>query len=360
MSAGRKPASDPSAATNRLRIGMASRAHVHADGFIALLAQAPDVDVYVSDPDAPDARDTPDRRDRGLPQEVRYLPSYQELFDLALDGVVIAAETSGHRALIEQAAASGAAILCEKPLATTAQDARVIADTIRRHDVPFLIAYPVRFMSACRELLTRQRSGLLGDVVALRGSNNGKLPVARDWFTDPDLAGGGALFDHVVHLADLIDALMPARPTAVTATTNRVLHADLPGAAETAGLVLIAYDNGAVAAIDCSWSQPESAPTWGGLTLNVTGTRGDLYIDAFRPRLRGLDTASGRPLELPYGDAGNERLIATFLELARTRVITGPDPEPGLGTALRTLSIVLAAAESAATGRTVAVEPLDG
>jgi predicted dehydrogenase len=210
-------------------------------------------------------------------------------------------------------------------------------------------------MSVCRELLARQRSGLLGGVVALRGTNNGKLPITRDWFTDPDLAGGGALFDHVVHLADLIDALTSARPTAVTAMTNRILHADRTGTAETAGLVLITYDNGTVAAIDCSWSQPQSASTWGGLTLNVTGTRGDVYVDAFRPRLRGLDAASGRPLDLPYGDAGNERLIARFLELARTRVPT----EPGLGTALRTLTIVLAAAESAASGRTVAVESLD-
>jgi predicted dehydrogenase len=325
---------------------------VHADGFIALLAAAADVDVYVSDPDASEA---PDRGDRGLPHSVHYVPSHRELFDLGLEGVVIASETSGHRALVERAAASGTAILCEKPLATTADDARAIADAVRHHDVPFLIAYPVRFMSVCRELLARHRSGLLGEVIALRGTNNGKLPIARDWFTDAELAGGGALFDHVVHLADLIDALTAARPTTVTATTNRILHADLPGAAETAGLVLITYDNGAIAAIDCSWSQPESAPTWGGLSLNVTGTRGDMCVDAFRPRLRGLDTASGRPLELPYGDAGNERLIATFLDMARTR----RHEEPGLGTALRTLSVVLAATKSAATGRTVAVEPLD-
>ncbi len=339
--------------TRRLRVGVASRAHVHADGFIALLAAARDVDVYVSDPNAPDA---PDRGNRGLPQSVHFVTDEADLFDRGLDGVVIASETSGHRALIERAAEAGAAILCEKPLATTAEDARAIAGTIRRHDVPFLIAYPVRFMTVCRELVARQRSGQLGGIVALRGTNNGKLPVARAWFTDPALAGGGALFDHVVHLADLIDTLMSARPTTVTATTNSVLHAELPGgAAETAGLVLITYDNGAVAAIDCSWSQPDAAPTWGGLTLNVTGTRGDAYVDAFRPRLHGLDAATGRPLELPYGDAGNERLIATFLETVRTRTAA----EPGLGTALRTLSIVLAAAESARTGGSVDIEPLD-
>jgi predicted dehydrogenase len=325
---------------------------VHADGFIALLAAAPEVDVYVSDPDAPDA---PDRGHRGIPREAHYVAGYQELFDRSLDGVVITSETSYHRGLIERATAAGTAILCEKPLATTSDDARAIADAVRRHDVPFLIAYPVRFLPVCRDLLARYQSGLLGEVVALRGTNNGQLPVARDWFTDSRLAGGGALFDHVVHLADLMDALLAARPTTVSATTNRILHADRPGTAETAGLVLVTYDNGVVAAIDCSWSHPESAPTWGGLTLNVTGTRGDLYVDAFRPRLRGLDAATGRPLELPYGDVGNERLIATFLDMARSR----QPAEPGLGTALRSLSVVLAAAESAATGRTVVVEALD-
>lgn len=336
----------------RIRVGVLSRAHVHADGYLALLSAAPDVELYVSDPAG--GAGTQDRGRHGLPPNAHYLDSYPEVFDLGMDGVVITSETRGHRALVEAAAAAGAAILCEKPLAPDATEALAISAAVRQHRVPFMIAYPVRFMSVCQELLARQAAGQLGELVAIRGTNNGKLPRERRWFVDPVESGGGALFDHVVHVADLIDALTGAAPRTVAAMTNRILHADLTGDAETGGLVLITYDSGLVAAIDCSWSQPALAPTWGGLTLDVTGTRGDVSVDAFRPSVRGLDAGSGRPIRLGYGGSGDERLIATFLETVRGR----RSAEPSLEVALRTLSIVLAAAESAGTGRTVAVRPL--
>jgi predicted dehydrogenase len=87
----------------------------------------------------------------------------------------------------------------------------------------------------------------------------------------------------------------------------------------------------------------------------VTGTRGDASVDPFRPRLRGLDADSGRPLQLSYGASGDQRMISAFLDTVRSRRLA----EPGLDVALRTLSVVLAAAESAATGRTIRVQPLD-
>ena len=36
-----------------------------------------------------------------------------------------------------------------------------------------------------------EAEGSLGEVIGLTGTNNGKLPAARDWFTDVELAGGG-------------------------------------------------------------------------------------------------------------------------------------------------------------------------
>ena len=337
--------------TSSLLVGVLSRAHVHADGYLGLLASTPGVEVAVSDPDGPIA---PDRRAQGLPPGVRYLDSYPDLLALRPDAVVITSETRRHRELVEAAARTGAAILCEKPLATTADDARAIAATVRAHGVPFMIAYPVRFMAPCEELIARRRAGQLGRLVAIRGTNNGKLPAIRPWFVDPSESGGGALFDHVVHLADLVDALTDSRAATVSAVTNRILSADAPGAAETGGLVLISYDDGLVAAIDCSWSLPVGAPSWGGLSINVTGTAGEVFVDAFRPRIRGID-ADGRALEQPYGEGGDPALIGAFLELTRNRVPAQPD----LGVALRTLAVVLAAAESATSGRTVSVESLD-
>jgi predicted dehydrogenase len=210
-------------------------------------------------------------------------------------------------------------------------------------------------MPASRELAARLEAGQIGRLVAVCGTNNGRLPVHRPWFVDPALSGGGALFDHVVHLADLIDVIHPNSPVSVMAVTNRRLYADASPSAETGGLVLVTYDSGVVAAIDCSWSQPAAAPTWGGLTIHVTGTLGDIDVDPFRPRLRGIDAPGGRAIEMPYGESGDPGLISSFLEMARSR----HQQQPDLGVALRTLSVVLAAAESAQCNRSVPVLDLD-
>jgi predicted dehydrogenase len=152
----------------------------------------------------------------------------------------------------------------------------------------------------------------------------------------------------VVHLADLIDALTGDEPVSVTAVSNRKLHARR-AAAETAGLVLVSYASGVSAAIDCSWSRPATAPTWGGLTLSVAGTRGSADADFFGPRSRGLDAATGRPIELPYGPDLDAALLSTFL----TAVRTGEQPQPDGHVGLRTLEIMLGAQLSARTGETV-------
>ncbi len=84
----------------------------------------------------------------------------------------------------------------------------------------------------------------------------------------------------------------------------------------------------------------------------VAGTGGTVDVDFFGPRARGLDAASGRPIELPYGANFDEALLRTFVDAVRT----GEQPQPDGRLGLRTLRIVLAAQESARTGTTVAID----
>lgn len=57
--------------------------------------------------------------------------------------------------------------------------------------------------------------GQTGEVLAIKGTNHGRMPGG--WFTDPDLAGGGAVLDHTVHVADLIRWLLGKEFTSVYA-----------------------------------------------------------------------------------------------------------------------------------------------
>jgi predicted dehydrogenase len=336
-----------------IRVGVLSFAHTHAIGYLSALAAMPDVEVRGADPDGVSTGTAIGELrgpDLAAALGVGYASSYDELLAWRPDAVVVTSENARHRELVERAAAVGAHVLCEKPLATTWEDGLAMRDAVERAGVLLMMAFPVRFASAFARLRATHDSGALGTVFSARGANNGMLPLTRDWFTDPALSGGGALVDHVVHIADLLDGLTGARPVSVTAMTNRVLHAGR-ARAETAGLVTVTYDTGMVAAIDCSWSRPDTSPEWGGLTLDVAGTGGTVSLDFFGAAVRGLHADDGRPIELRYGADPDVPMLRAFLDAVRS----GTQPQPDVGVGLRTLSVVLAAQESVRTGRTVPV-----
>lgn len=329
-----------------LKVAVLSFAHTHAIGYCRALAGRADIDLVVTDPDGASA---PDDAPRGAALAeslgVRYLESYADALAWGPDAVIVTAENARHRELVEAAAAVGAHVLCEKPLATTVEDAEAMLAAVERAGVTLMTAYPVRFAPSFADLLHRVRAGQLGTLLAVKGTNNGKLPAERAWFTDPALSGGGALVDHVVHCADLLDELLAEQPATVHAVANRILYPQ--SAVETGGLVTAVYPSGVVATIDCSWSVPQSAPTWGGLTLQVTGTRGSATIAPFAPHLGG-QTEDG-PVWVPLGADLDAAMLDEFVDAVRSGRSATPDGQVGL----RTLRIVDAARRSAATGDVV-------
>ncbi len=336
----------------QLRVGVASFAHVHASGYARLLSQRPDVDLVTSDPDGQGGDEGPRGAELAAQLAVRHVADYDELFAQDLDAVVVCTENSRHRAIVERAAAAGVHVLCEKPLATTLEDAAAMRAACEAAGIILMTAYPVRFHPGFQELRESVRRGDLGRLLAITGTNNGQAPIAsRRWFVDPVLAGGGALMDHTVHLADLLDELLDDQPVNVYAQVNRIIHgADVE--VETGGLVALTYPDGVVASIDCSWSAPASYPGWGGLTLTVEGERGSVRLDAFAERLEVFDDMTGGLRWHPYGANLDALMLEEFLGAVRD----GRMPQPDGGVGYRTLQIVRAAYASAGSGRVVSLE----
>jgi len=332
----------------RLRVAVLSFAHTHAASYIHHLLGRGDVELLTSDPDGAAAPDG-ELRSAGFAAAhgAPYVASYQEVFDWRPDAVIICSENSRHAGLIRLAAAAGAHVLCEKPLATSIDDAQQAIEAADAAGVRLMTAFPVRFSPAYQELKGLVEAGALGDIVSVVGTNNGWMPTDRAWFTDPELAGGGALVDHVVHCADLLDDLLGVPAQRVHAVANRILHAQRGVSVETGGLVTITYRDGTIATIDCSWSQPLSAPTWGGLTLSVTGTKGSVKIDPFASHVGGFDGLGAA--WLPFGTDLDSLMIDEFI----ASVLAGRQPQPDGGSGLRTLEIVKAAQASVASGQPV-------
>ncbi len=328
-----------------VRIGILSAEHVHAPTYISLLAAMPGVHLVGVWDD--------DRRRAAAAAAPVATRAFDEADDLLerVDGVVIASANSRHRRLVEMAARAGVHVLCEKPLATTVDDARAILGACADAGVRLMTAFPMRWNPAARALETALRSGALGTPVFLEGVNTGTIPdVHAPWFVDPILSGGGAVTDHVVHLADLFRWILRSEVVEVYAVANRILQERFAGV-ETGGLVSMRFANGVSATIDCSWSKPRSYPTWGGLSVQAIGTGGAFGIDAFRQHLAVYGTRESGISWPAWGPNADEGMLAEFLSVVRDdreAMVTGTD-------GLRAVEIVNAAYRSIAAGAPVSL-----
>jgi predicted dehydrogenase len=326
-----------------MRVGILGVAHLHVDAYIGNLRAAGAEVVGVFD------RDSLRGRMWGARFGVAVHEDLDALLAAGLDAVVVCSETAHHAELVEKAAAAGCAVLCEKPLGVGPGDSARIVAACEQAGVPLMTAFPVRFHPAVQQLRGLVSSGGLGALRALNGTNQSVMPLReRSWFADPALAGGGAMMDHIVHLADVFCWLLDAAPERVYAVGNRIVHSEVV-TVETSGLVMLDYADGVFASIDCSWNRPLDYPSWGGIGLSVVGDGGTVEVDAMRQRLTRF--GGGQPFGwTPWGVDINQLMIDDFLAAVRDRrepAVTGRD-------GLIATTVALAALESAAAGAPVA------
>jgi predicted dehydrogenase len=329
-----------------MKIGIMSVAHLHAEAYIGNLRAIPGVE-FIGLADEDNARGQRYARQFNAP----LFPSYEALLDARPDGVLVCSENSKHRPLVEMAAAAGVHVLSEKPLATTLEDARAMMDACDRAGVKLMTAFPMRFSAPLRDVKARLDAGDLGQVYCFNGTNQGELPKRhRAWFVDPELAGGGAVLDHTVHLADIMRWYLDSEVVEVYAQTNKIFHAD-EVEVETGGLLMLSFANGVFASIDCSWSKPDYYPTWGGLTFEMVSERGAVRVDAFRQNLTVYSDVLQRPAWAHWGSDSNQAMLEEFVACIRE------DRPPGVSglDGYRALEVALAAYTSAQSGQPVSV-----
>lgn len=325
-----------------LNIGILSAAHGHADSYAAQLALLPHARlVGLWDDDA-------ERRGRKAREYGTVaVPDIDALFG-ACDAVVICSENIYHRPLTEQAAQAKRHVLCEKPLATRPDDARAMIDACERAGVQLMTAFPTRFSPAFEQLRAAVQAGELGEILAVRATNRGRCPGG--WFIDRALSGGGAVMDHTVHVADLLRVLLQSEPVTVYCESdNRLLHGDF----DDTGFLALTFASGVFATLDASWSRPKSFPTWGDVTLGVTGTKGVIELDMFAQESVLYDDRQGRVAYQNWGSSIDRGMVAAFVQAILTG---GPVPVTGWD-GLRAVEVVEAAYESVRTHQPAAIRP---
>ncbi|WPB78119.1 Gfo/Idh/MocA family oxidoreductase [Archangium violaceum] len=154
----------------------------------------------------------------------------------AVDAVVVASPDALHRAHVEAALDAGCAVLCEKPLALTHEDAAALVERARHAKRPCVVNFPYRMLPPLRALrawLREHRAHHL--VITVRNSfvpTKALEPGAR--------VGRSADFGGVSHLLDAVLWLTGASPTWVQASlSGRPVHTAALQVGLSSGAVLV-------------------------------------------------------------------------------------------------------------------------
>jgi predicted dehydrogenase len=141
-----------------------------------------------------------------------YAKSYTDWRDMLADDAVQLFDNGGpndmHAEPCIEAAKAGKHILCEKPLARTAEEAKTMLDAVTKAGVKHAVAFNYRFVPAIRQAKMLIESGALGQIYHFRAVylQEWIMPhygTPHIWRLDKAVAGSGALGDLGAHIIDL-------------------------------------------------------------------------------------------------------------------------------------------------------------
>ena len=197
-----------------------------------------------------------------------------------LDAVVIAAPTTAHLHLALAAIQRGIAVLVEKPLAPTVDEALQIVAASRATGVPVQVGHVERFNPAVRELGRLLAEGWLSTVFAITSRRAGPFPAR--------IRDVGVTIDLATHDVDICCWIAGERPTRAHAETAQRIHASH----EDLLFGLLHFPSGVVAQLDVDWLTPAKRRQ-----LVVVGEEGMFELDYLTQRLtftRATDTTNPR------------------------------------------------------------------
>jgi len=315
-----------------IKIGIISFAHMHANSYAGSLKQMDGVDImgiYNED----EAQGKSIAKNYGT----EFYSDYNKLLAQKPDAVIVCSANADHKEHVIAAANAGCKhILCEKPIATTVEDAKAMIDACKSNGAEFGIAFPCRYIPAIMN--AKEALNDIGKVLAASTTNHGSMPGG--WFIKKEKSGGGAVMDHTPHVVDILRWFLESDPVEVYAEIdNRFHNMDI----DDTGILTIQFDNGVFATLDTSWSRTKSYPTWGDVTMEIVGTNGVISVDSFAQDFDLYSDKNVKAQWVYWGDNMDLGLVDDFVASVKGDKPFQIKGEDGL----KALEVALAAYESA-------------
>ncbi len=239
-----------------------------------------------------------------------------------VDAVIIATPNFTHAPIALDAIAQGKHVLCEKPLALNAPDAKTIADAADRAGVRHMTAFTYRFVPAMRYLAHLVKRGDLGQPYHYRSCR------LQDWGTRglgwrqvKKLAGTGELGDMLSHRIDFAHLLVgPMRRLVANLKQWHPVRGSQPNDLDDWVALLAEFECGATGVLESSKLASGRNESWRSLdSVEINGSECSfVFITGEWNKLRtgkvggpGLETIEvppefwrwpGSPRDLNQGD----------------------------------------------------------
>ena len=196
-----------------------------------------------------------------------------------VDAVDICTPNYLHAPMAITALRSGRHVLCEKPIARNAEEARKMVETAKKHKRILMVAMNNRFRTDVEVLRTFISRGELGTVQLVKAGwrRTAQDWQARDWFKDQKKSGGGVLLDLGLPKMDL--AMWIAGLKKPERITCKVFQRDGRRGVEDSACAMVNFAGGACLILEVTWNLLEPKDD---IYLEVYGSRGAAALYPFR------------------------------------------------------------------------------
>lgn len=285
----------------------------------------------------------------GVPPDRRHDECDRMLESAALDAVCVATPHALHYEQVVAALERGLDVLCEKPLVIKPAHARDLVARDTASDAVLMVGYQRHVEPPYRLARERWAGAAEPTFVTAEITEDWLDGNVGTWRVDPDLSGGGFLFDTGSHVIDGVLWTTGLQPTRVTA--NMDFYAE---GIDVRASLLVEFAGGATANISFHGDVPRTREH-----VHIWDDDGAIYIDGreWGPRTMSVVDGDGtvRSPPVPSRDSAYERppsKVDAFVEVVRH----GTEPPATARDALRAAIVREAAYDSAREGEPVAVE----
>ena len=290
-------------------------------------------------------------REFGIPRQYETVESL--LRDGSVEALVLGTPNYLHARQTIAALKSGVHVMVEKPMSMNTQEAELMCEAAERSSALLMVAHCFRFDPDV--LWLKDQSQKLGKIVRTKGIGVHTHWGPEGWFTQKELAGGGALADMGIHALDTARFLLgDPQPVTVYAKIG-TYYKDFD--VDDTGVIIVEWDNGATSYIESGWWQPHADGPQAATQLYGTQGFGQLFPtklempDIEEEKLEVIDPGFEFPRQEHCPQSLYDDQLKYFVECIEKK----QTPVPGGLEGLINMKVVDAAYKSSETGKVVEI-----